>query len=157
MISAKITGGQKLKRWMRKQKAAARKLDGQAVDVGFIKTPLAQVALENEYGVPERNLPERPAFRRGIDRFNGNDLAAIVKRVHVPGKPIGEAELRAGAEALFKRVDDSYRAGDIQPPLSKERVRQRGDAGKPLHAQGDEAGELINALQWRVVRFKEGE
>ena len=151
MISAKMTGGHRLKRWLRQQKAAARNLEGKEAQVGFIRTPLADIAMQTEFGVPERNLPARPVFTRGIRRFNGNDLAAIVKQVHRPGKPIGEAELRAGAEALFKRVDDSYRAGDIQPPLSKERVRQRGDAGKPLHAQGDEAGELIEALKWRVV------
>ena len=82
MPSRGVRGGKKLDRLI---KEAGRR-GPRAVRFGYIDdaayddgTPIADVAAINEFGAPERGIPERPAFRQSLRSMLG-DLRAELRR-----------------------------------------------------------------------------
>ena len=70
-VEADVKGGAALSQQIAAHKAQARQMNGASVTVGIhggkhreSGESLAKRAARNEYGDPDRSLPERPAFRR---------------------------------------------------------------------------------------------
>ena len=61
MKSATVTGGRKLRKRLREIQRLPREI---SAEVGFLKnSAVNRTAAENEFGVPERDVPERPVWR----------------------------------------------------------------------------------------------
>ena len=50
------------------------------IEIGIIDPTIAPLAAQLEFGSVKLHLPERPAFRQGIDRIK-RDLPAVYRRV----------------------------------------------------------------------------
>ena len=64
MPSTRVKGGKKLARFLSNSKRAASAFP--VIEVGFLDRHIAVLASRLEFGDPNANLPERPAFRQGI-------------------------------------------------------------------------------------------
>ena len=62
------TGGRNIARWFRDTKRAASRRPP-IIEVGFKDRRIAPLAAALEFGVEETNLPQRPAFRLGVERM----------------------------------------------------------------------------------------
>lgn len=134
------------------------RLNATEVRVGFIDgntypdgTSVAQVAYENEYGVPENNQPPRPFFRRSIDKNKEEWVQAISNGI------ASGATARDTLEIVGARA-----AGDVQisiselvdPPLSpttiklrREREKNPTTSTKPLV----DSRTMINDVNYEVI------
>ena len=82
-MPSRVRGGRKLKEFLRKARTAAARSKG--VSVGFFKTArysdgtyVAAVAAWNQFGVPSRNIPERPFLTNAIAGAD-RELVPIMK------------------------------------------------------------------------------
>ena len=94
--TVKVTGGDKYRKFMREAKRALG--SPTVIEVGFKERRIAVLAAQLEFGNPKTKLPERPAFRLGID-----SIAKVV------GKRIAEMkreDLRAKRGAVFGLTRD---------------------------------------------------
>ena len=72
MPSQHVTGGHRVRAWLRRAKAARNSVH--ALEVGFYSTakyqdgtPVTNVAAWNEFGAPRASIPERPFMRPAIE------------------------------------------------------------------------------------------
>ena len=82
---AKLKGGKKLDAYIKNSKrAAAKKLP--LIEVGFKDRRIAVLAGQLEFGNPESNLPERPAFRSTVRKRRESVNARVVElmRANLP-------------------------------------------------------------------------
>lgn len=136
----------------------AERLNATEVRVGFIDgntysdgTSVAQVAYQNEYGVPENNQPPRPFFRRAIDK-NKEEWVQAISNGLASGATARDTLEIVGARA----------AGDVQisiselvdPPLSpmtiklrREREKNPTTSTKPLV----DSRTMINDVNYEVI------
>ena len=80
-MASRVTGGARLNRFLRQAKSAK---SVKSVEVGYFSTakypdgtPVAFVAVVNEFGTKNGRIPERPSFRNAI-RGAGKDLTPIL-------------------------------------------------------------------------------
>lgn len=99
-------------------------------------TSLALVAASNEFGVPSKNIPERPAFRRGIQRHR-DQFRELNKRtlpMVADGRMTEEHALgllgQAGAAAIKQEITEGNFA-----PNAPGTIRRKG-SDKPLINSG---------------------
>lgn len=135
MMAAKILkGGDKLKRRLRE---IARNLDrAGSVRVGFLENAtypdgkaVAMVAALNEFGVPARNQPPRPFFRRMIAAKSQewpDAIAKLAKAEDYRADRILDLAGSAIAGQLRQSITDL-----TDPPLSPKTVKKKG-FDKPL-------------------------
>ena len=159
MFRAKTTSGDKLKRYLRKQRRQLRELDGATVEVGFLDQYIANIARSHEFGVRDREtggpkLPARPAFRQALPevrrdwRRSGRKLARRMVRprgasVHFDPKL---AEL---AEEATRTVKRSYRQHRSKPLSRIQRERKRGTTGENKQLTGHRGEKLIEHIEAR--------
>ena len=141
-----VRGGGRLKAHIARQRRAVRELDGQKAIVGF-EGFVSMVALQLEFGVPDRNIPERPAFRRARD-----GMAAAVRQSLMQTKGLPrQAALERAAEAARDALVRSYRTFR-GPGLSPSRAEaKRGTPGEGRELVGPEGEKLIQSIIGRVV------
>lgn len=141
-----VKGGSRFKAHIDRQRRAVRELDGEKAIVGF-EGFVSMVALQLEFGVPDRGLPERPAFRRARD-----DMAAAVRKSLMQSKGLPRrAALEQAAEAAREALVQSYRTYR-GPGLSPSRAEaKRGTPGEGRELVGPKGERLIASIIGRVV------
>lgn len=118
----------------------AQGLESKQVKAGFIDgstypdgTPVAGVAAENEYGVPEKHQPPRPYFRNSISEHQA-DWEDTIARGTRAGIPVSDLLEVVGAQ-IQGDVQESI-SQLMNPPLSEFTIatrKERGnDSTKPL-------------------------
>ena len=137
-----VRGGQRAAAYFRKARA---KTGPSKVTVGFLDRQIAPLAMLLEYGDPETNLPERPAFRNGVDGME----QAVKRKVHeVIGKTgnmsvSGAARVGAVMQDQLKESYHNFHGA----ALSARQVKRKGH-DDPLI--GHEGPKLIERIQARV-------
>lgn len=121
----------------------AAKMGNISVNVGFINnalypdgTPVAMVAYWNEFGVPSRNQPPRPFFRRMIAKESGawpKVLARLAKGYNYDGEKVMGAIGQDIVGALEQSINEF-----TNPPLKQSTIDAKGFS-KPL----DDTGQML--------------
>ena len=152
MPTPRVKGGKKLARFLSNTKRAARAFP--VIEVGFLDRHIAVLAGRLEFGDPNANLPERPAFRQGIADLE-RALSGLWKDA-TSGKDwrrgIGVTEAEAvkvalAARDILKRSYETF-AG---PGLSERQERRKqGTAGAGRELVGSEGPKMIEHLEARV-------
>ncbi len=79
------TRGNALQKFIQKQKRihASKPPGGSKIEVGFKdeRYNVASLAILHEFGDPKSKLPERPAFRRGLERVRKTFRAEMIRRM----------------------------------------------------------------------------
>ena len=154
MARSRVTGGKKLARKIRDLRKGAAALDDSAIEVGFFDPRIAAVAAQHEFGVKRGRtlLPERPAFRAGLE----DAKAALVETIKAEGgrgKGLpDDAALDRGAEEVREAIRQSYLAAP-GPELSEaQAARKAGTPGANKLLIGTEGPKMIDRIEARVVR-----
>jgi len=124
--------------------------NGGSVSVGFMSgatypdgTPVAAVAFWNEFGIPERQQPARPFFRRMIAAESPSwpkMLAGALKFADYDGKQAFGIVGNQILGALQKSINDL-----TSPPLAPSTIAAKG-FGKPLI----DTSHMINSITFKV-------
>lgn len=106
-MRASVTGGKKLEKWLNRAKMRSK-----SVSVGFFSTarysdgtPVAAVAAWNHFGVPSRNIPERPFMCDAIEGAKGPIMEVLErgidpKDLRLDGKTAGKMGLVMQAQIV---------------------------------------------------------
>lgn len=107
---------------------------------------LAQIAVDNEFGVPERNIPERPALRggikRGIPKFNKINADSL-RKVVLGELTVEQALGRLGAAAQGEVQREFIVGGFV--PNKPETIRRKGSS-RPLI----DIGQYRQSIMWML-------
>ncbi|MBI4449043.1 hypothetical protein HY641_03390 [Candidatus Woesearchaeota archaeon] len=111
---------------------------------------IAQVAVENEYGVPEKNIPSRPFMRQALDK-NENKLHERIKQYakDIYGGLIGTHKAMALLGSEHKGdIEKEIRTGDFKPnaPLT---IAIKGSS-RPLI----DTGQMVQSVQFEIGKGK---
>lgn len=105
---------------------------------------LAQIAVDNEFGVPARNIPERPALRggikRGIPKFNKINADSL-RKVVLGELTVEQALGRLGAAAQGE-VQREFLIGNFVPN-APETIKRKGSS-RPLI----DIGQYRQSITW---------
>lgn len=129
----------------------ARKM-GTSVDVWFADgatypdgTSVEDVALWNEFGVPSRNQPARPFFRRMVEKEQETwpaKIAALAEMTNYDGDKIMEIMGQDIKGALQQSIVDL-----VSPPLAPSTIRKKG-FDKPLI----DTSHMLNSVMYEVKK-----
>lgn len=113
--------------------------------------PVAQAAAINEFGVPERNIPQRSFLRTAVSKYQGkwaNTSEMLSKRI-LDGKSTAKAALDLlGFDAI---ADIQQQIKDTnEPPLSKVTIAKR----RSKYASGKTSAALEKPLIDSGIMFK---
>ena len=149
---ARVTGGRKLKEFLRKTRAAMSRKP-HTIAVGFLDKRIAVLAGRLEFGDPKTNLPERPAFRQGVAELR-LALPAIYADVLRGTQRDGIGMSHAQAVEIGKRCRDVLRESYERfegPGLSERQERRKaGTAGAGKELIGHRGPKLIGHLEVEV-------
>ena len=143
-----VRGGQKLDRLI---KEAGRR-GPRAVRFGYIDdaayddgTRIADVAAINEFGAPERGIPERPAFRRALQQMLP-DLRRELRRGFDARKGYVD---RPTVERIGKVAQGQVKASilNLLLPANAPATLERKTGANPLV----DSGKMIDAVRSEVV------
>ena len=112
------------------------------IEVGFFDPFLATLAFRLEFGDPDARLPERPAFRLGLEDAH---KAVRAKTLQVWRRDKGITERGAAEIAIAAR--DTIRQAYLDfhgSPLSERQVERKGGSDDQL--VGAEGPKLINHI-----------
>ena len=152
MATSRVRGGQKLKRFLKEARESARKQH--VIEVGFKDRRIAVLAAQLEFGNPETNLPERPAFRLGMGRM----ARALSERV----LEMKRADARAGRGPVFgltrKQAEEvailarnvlrqAYREFHGAPLSERQRLRKAGTEYADEQLIGAEGPKLVGHIK----------
>ena len=132
---ARVTGGRKLKEFLRKARSAQAR--SKTVAVGFFSTakypdgtPVAAVAAWQEFGVPANNIPERPFFRRSLE-----DAEEVIMPVLIDGidpKDMAMNRVTAGKVGLAMQSHIQREITTLIEPPNKPYTVLRKGSSSPL-------------------------
>lgn len=151
MPKTRVRGGKTLARFLRASKKAAGKQP--TIDVGFHDPIVGRLASRLEFGDPNANLPERPAFRAGI---------GSLKRT-LP-KVVGDAVAKDWRRGIVVTKDEAMEVGVVArdtlkasyhtfvgPGLSEaQAARKEGTPGEGRELVGSEGPKLIERIEATV-------
>lgn len=145
---ASISGGGKLT--ARLQAIASKAGSEPTVSVGFLSgasypsgESVASVAMWNEFGVPSRNQPPRPFFRRMIAEKKSTWGNAVALQLAATDYDIPKTLDRMG-QGISAQLKTSIR--DLtDPPLSPKTIAAKG-FDKPLIS----TAHMLNSVDYRV-------
>lgn len=135
--------------------AIARDLANKTLKVGFINgatypdgASVAQVAFENEYGVPERRQPPRPFFRNAIANHQDEWKDAIGRGIRA-GLPVNIVLEQIGALA----ASDVYTSITqlVDPPISARTARERKERGNMSVKPLIDTKVMINSISYEIT------
>lgn len=128
----------------------AKKMGSESVEVGFMAgatypdgTPVAAVAFWNEFGIPERNQPARPFFRRMIAKESpswAGKMARLAKASNYDGAKVMALMGEDIKGALQQGINDF-----ASPALAPSTVEAKG-FGKPLI----DTSHMLNSVDYQV-------
>ena len=147
-----VKGGKKLARFLSNSKRAASAFP--VIDVGFLDRHIAVLAGRLEFGDPNANLPERPAFRQGIGDLEralpGLWKGAVHGKDWRAGIGITEAEAVKVALAARDILARSYETFSGVGLSARQEARKAGTPGAGRELVGSEGPKLIGHLEARV-------
>ena len=149
----KTTGGARLREMLRKTRRNAGRIP--VIDVGFLDRQIGNLAARLEFGDPSSNLPERPAFRQGIEDLH-SALPGIYKRVLASSNPARDGIGMSNAQAVQVGLAavEVLRASYLRfqgPGLSvRQERRKEGTAGAGLELVGHRGPRLLGHLEMAV-------
>ena len=109
-------------------------------------TPVAQVAMINEYGAPRAKIPERPFFRQALIRAEGEVLELVLRRVDAE-ELVVDARLADEIGALLQgRIQE--RIKDLREPPNAPSTQKRKGSANPLV----DTGTMRTAVTWQTRR-----
>ena len=134
--------------------SVAKQLESQSLYVGFVDgatypdgTSVASVAIENEFGVPEKNQPARPFFRNAI-ALKQSEWSDIMGRGLRSGQSVQNVLEVMGA-VIAGDVRDSI-ISLVDPALADYTIEQRqkrgNDSTKPL----EDTKTMLNDVSYEV-------
>ena len=145
-----VQGGKKLAKFIANSKRAAS-ARAPVIEVGFRGRRIAVLAAALEYGNPRTNLPERPAFRAGVDK-----LPLVVKawrETHLQGRDwtkgivIPDSAYKALALAARDAIRQSYLD---YPGVGLSAIQEARKAGSPYSDDeliGSEGPKLVSHIK----------
>ena len=150
-MASRVTGGRRLKRYLREVRRKAERAPS-GVAVGIVDDPhVATLAEQLEYGNPKTNLPERPAFRQGVERAIPEARAAIREEAKKGGGVIDRAAAERVGEVAADEIRQAYRSFD-GPGLSEaQAARKIGTKGEGRELIGTEGPKLVDRIGSRVL------
>lgn len=141
----------------------AREMNSKALFVGFVDkatypdgTSVVSVAVENEYGVPDRNQPARPFFRNAISSHSDEWLSLIER-----GFKVGQS-WDSILEVAGATIAADVKASIIQlvdPPLSpytiarRRNAKHRASVNKPVNTSVkplEDTKKMLNDVTYEV-------
>ena len=149
MGKAKVQGGRRLARFLRNTERARRIRP--AVHVGFKGRQIAVLAGRLEFGDPDSNLPERPAFAMGIQRLP--DVAKEWRKTYLRGRDWREGIVlpdeawRALAIAARDAIRESYLSFHGPGLSERQAERKAGTEGADRELVGSEGPKLIGHIR----------
>ena len=147
---ARVRGGQKLKRLAREMKA--RRVDLPLIEVGFKDRRIAALAATHEFGLEDADgrvkVPERPAFRSGIDAMQ---LAASreLKRIAKAQRPFmgfTQADAVSIGRVALESMLESYRTFEGEPLSERQEARKAGTPGAGRQLIGHRGERMLDHL-----------
>ena len=153
MPSSRVRGGKAWKRFTTNTHRAARTTEP-VVEVGFLDRRISILAGRLEFGDPASDLPERPAFRQGVEDLKRAFPALWTKTMRAKdltkGVVVDEQDLVAvglAARDILRRSYETFTG----PGLSeRQEKRKRGTVGEGRELVGHEGPKLIGHLEVRV-------
>ena len=152
MPRTRVTGGRALAKFMRASKKGVGKQA--TIDVGFHEPIVGRLASRLEFGDPNANLPERPAFRAGIGDLK-RTLPGVVRRAvggHDFRKGITvsqSAVVEVGTEArdTLKSAYLTFHGPGVGPAQA---ARKKGTVGEGRELVGSEGPRLVSRIEAKV-------
>ena len=156
MPRTRVSGGKKLAAFFRASRKAANK--PKAVDVGFLDPHVGRLAARLEFGDENASLPERPAFRGGVETLK-RTLGGVVRDavsgadwkqgITIPSTAVEEVGVEA--RDTIKRSYETF----VGPGLSEsQEARKRGTPGAGKELIGSEGPRLVSRIKARIVGGK---
>ena len=136
---ARVTGGRKLKAFLRKARSAQTR--SKSVAVGFFSTakypdgtPVAAVAAWNEFGT-EQGIPERPFLRNSVG--DAEDVIMPVLKEGIDPKDMALDRITAGkvGEAMKSRIQREI-TQLREPPNAPSTLARKAPKTNPLIDEG---------------------
>lgn len=138
-----------------------REMNQKSLYVGFVDkatypdgTSVATVAVENEYGVPERNQPARPFFRNAISMHEA-DWKDLITRGFKVGQSWGNI-----IEVLGATIVADVKGSIIQlvdPPIAQFTIDQRVKRGNTSIKPLEDTKTMLNDVTYEVRDGAENE
>ena len=152
MARTRVTGGKAWGKFLRNTKRAAS--EPHQIEVGFLDRRISILAGRLEFGDPETNLPERPAFRQGVadlERALPKLTLDIMKtkdlRKGLATSKADAVKLGLAARDILKRSYETF----VGPGLSEtQEARKEGTQGAGRELVGARGPKLIGHLEVRV-------
>ena len=141
-----VRGGHKLKAWLREAQTRQSKI--KKIEIGFVDEQgnnIPGIAATHEFGLDRAGvyIPERPAFRLGIEAAKRETKRERIQRWRANKGYLTDADVLAIARkihAIIKREYLTFQGTELSP-LQKE--RKRGTPGEGKQLQGTEGPKLI--------------
>ncbi len=140
---AGVTGGHKINRFLKKA-LAAQASSVTSLEVGFFDAEQSRKASANEFGIPSANVPERPAFRAGVDASEDDILQVL--RANVDPKTMAVDEATAGkiGTAIVASLRHAYDALKT-PPNAAATLRQKAGTNPLVDTKA-----MLDSLTFKV-------
>ena len=149
MAKSRVRGGKKLNAFLRKAQSAQSR--SKTVRVGFFSTakypdgtPVAAVAAWNEFGVPDKNIPERPYMRNAIE-----DAEVVLMPILKEGIDPKDMALDARTAGRMGEAMKSHIQREIttliDPPNAPYTVLQKGSSSPLI-----DSGVMRNSVDYEV-------
>ena len=155
MAKPRTSGGKDYRRFLRASKANLTR-GPHEIHVGFLSRQISVLAIRLEFGDPRSNLPERPAYRQGVEDLH-RALPGVLLRVLKTSDPARDGvwhmttkqawEVGMAAREVLR---ESYLrfAG---PGLSERQERRKaGTVGEGRELVGHEGPKLLDHLEVAV-------
>ena len=137
-----VTGGENLKRYLRETKARAAQLENTVIEVGFKDRKIATLAMGHEFGIPQAGLPERPAFRVGVERLPD---VICEHQAQWRGLPTDEQIVEL-AIAMRDVIRQSYSEFEGTPLSERQKERKAGTPFADTQLTGAEGPKMIEHI-----------
>ena len=136
-----VRGGDRLLAHLRKLQQIPGEIEGR---VGFRGRQIASLAEAHEFGSPRANIPERPAFRRGIRQAEDTVREAVRKTKAEDLTPARVGEVMSAARDVVRA---EYLDHDSVPLSERQARRKRGTTGAGRQLVGTKGPRLANHLK----------
>ena len=149
-MAVRVRGGDKLRRFIRNVKA--RRVGLPLIEIGFKDRRIAVLAASHEFGLEDADgsvrLPERPAFRNGIDAMQqaaSRELKRIAK-AQSPFMGFTRAHAESIGRVALESMLESYRTFEGEPLSERQEARKRGTPGAGRQLVGSRGERMIAHL-----------
>ena len=148
----RVRGGAEYARFIREAEATARRQP--EIEVGFKDRRMSVLAAQLEFGNPKTNLPERPAFRLGVEEMGKAVVTRLIEmkrqdaraaRGEVFGLTVAQAkEIAVLAREVIRRAYRDFHGASLG---ERQRARKAGTEYADEQLIGAEGPKLIQHIR----------